>query len=156
WAPYHVRRGFEAGDSVVTVMAGEAPHNINDHASTTAEGILTTIAGTISQPGANTIYGHGPYFLVLGPEHAETLARDGLGIEDIQHEVYRRSMVHVSRVSLENQASYTGMDIHPVDDHYPVSPSAQDIHVVVAGGAGKHSAFIPSFGGTAVCSLRVP
>ena len=33
WEPYHVRKGFAATDSVVTTMAAEAPHNINDHAS---------------------------------------------------------------------------------------------------------------------------
>ena len=44
WEPYHVRRGFAPEDSVVTVMAGEPPHNINDHASSSAEGILTTIS----------------------------------------------------------------------------------------------------------------
>ena len=72
WEPYHLRRGYEASDSVVTVMAGEAPHNINDHASNTGEGLLTTFAATISQPGANTIYGIGPMFVVIGPEHAAT------------------------------------------------------------------------------------
>src|SRR3546814_15915085 len=70
WEPYHVRRGFDASDSVVTVMAGEPPHNINDHGSSTAEGILTTITQSIAQPGSNLIYGKGPLLLVLGPEHA--------------------------------------------------------------------------------------
>ncbi|MDP7085957.1 MAG: hypothetical protein QGH97_16615, partial [Dehalococcoidia bacterium] len=82
--PYHVRQGFAAQDSVVTALPGEAPHNINDHASTSGEGILTTIAGTISQPGANTIYCNAPIFIVLGPEHAQTLDRDGWSIADMQ------------------------------------------------------------------------
>ena len=68
WAPYHVRRGFEASDSVVTVLPCEPPHNINDHASTSGEGILKTIAGTVSQPGSNLIYGTAPYTVVFGPE----------------------------------------------------------------------------------------
>ena len=50
WAPYHVRRGFAADESVITVSSSEPPHNINDHASTSGEGILRTIAGTISEP----------------------------------------------------------------------------------------------------------
>src|SRR5690606_14776752 len=29
WEPYHVRRGFSASDSVVTVMSGEPPHHNN-------------------------------------------------------------------------------------------------------------------------------
>ncbi|MSO75809.1 MAG: hypothetical protein EXQ87_02700 [Alphaproteobacteria bacterium] len=155
WPPYHVRRGFAASDSVVTVMSGEAPHNINDHGSTTAEGILTTVAQTISQPGANVISGKGPLFIVLGPEHAQTLARDGWTIEAMQKDLFQRSRVHASRISTENQESYASMGRLPVDGHYHLTPTPEDFHMLVAGGPGKHSAYIPSFGGTAVCSVRV-
>ncbi len=155
WEPYHVRRGFSASDSVVTVMSGEPPHNINDHASFSAEGILTTISQSIAQPGSNLMYGKGPFMLVLGPEHAATLKRDGLSIGDIQQEVFQRARVHVSRVSKENQREYAGADRFPENDYYTVCPGPEDIHVAVAGGPGKHSAYIPSFGGTAVCSVRV-
>ena len=155
WEPYHVRRGFAASDSVVTVMSGEPPHNINDHGSNSAEGILTTISQSIAQPGSNLIYGKGPFFLILGPEHAATLKRDGLSIEDIMQEVFKRARVHISRVSKENQREYSGSDRHPEGDYYTIVPKVEDIHVAVAGGPGKHSAYVPSFGGTQVCSVRV-
>ncbi|MAG97442.1 MAG: hypothetical protein CMM08_12245 [Rhodospirillaceae bacterium] len=155
WEPYHVRRGFAADDSVVTALPGEAPHNINDHASTSGKGILTTISGTISQPGANTIYCNAPIFIVLGPEHAQTLHRDGWSIADMQEDLYVRSRVHISRVSVDNQESYASMDRPLVDDHYPMTPSPEDIHILVAGGPGKHSAYIPPFGFTTACSVRV-
>ena len=155
WEPYHVRRGFEASDTVVTVMAAEGPHNINDHASNTGEGLMTTIAGTASQPGANTIYGKGPYFIVIGPEHAQTLARDGWQIESMQAAIFERSRVPVDRVSKENQASYEGQDIPVIKGHYYLTPTPDLIHIVVAGGPGKHSAYIPSFGGTAASSVRI-
>ena len=38
WEPFHVRLGYAADESVVTLMAAEGPHNINDHASVTGEG----------------------------------------------------------------------------------------------------------------------
>lgn len=155
WPSYRERHGFDASDSIVTVMAGEAPHNINDHASTTGEGLMTTFANTISTPGANTIYAKGPYFVVIGPEHAQTFARDGFTIESIQAELFERSKVHISRVSLENQESYAGMDRELVGDYYYLTEKPEDIHVTVAGGPGKHSAFIPSFGGTAAVSTRI-
>ena len=60
WTPYHVQRGFAPTDSVVTVMSGEGPHNLNDHGSTTGDGLLTTFAGGMANPGANTVYGKGP------------------------------------------------------------------------------------------------
>ena len=43
----------------------------------------------------------------------------------------------------------------PVNDHYKIAPTPDDIHILVAGGPGKHSAWIPSFGGTAVPSVRI-
>ena len=130
-------------------------HNINDHASTTGVGILTTIAGTISQPGANSIYCKAPFFIVLGPEHAQTLHRDGWTIESMQQDLWQRSRISVDRVSEENQVSYAEMERPLIDGHYHLTQTPDDILIVVAGGPGKHSAYIPPFGFTTACSVRV-
>ena len=155
WEPYHVRKGFAASESVVTTMAAEPPHNINDHGSNTGAGILTTIASTMSQSGANNTYLQGPTFVVLGPEHAQTVARDGFSVEAVQAFLYEHSKVHVSRISKENFESWEGQDRFAVNDHYYPAASPAAIQVVVAGGAGKHSAFIPSFGDTAAPSIAI-
>ena len=155
FAPYHVRHGFDAGESVVTVMSAEPNHNLNDHGSTTGEGILTTFAGAIASPAANTVYAKGPYFIVFGPEHAATLARDNWTVEKIQQFLYDRARVSLSLVSPENQRIYEESGHLPEDGFYRVAPTPDDIHVAVAGGPGKHSAWIPSFGGTAAISVRV-
>jgi hypothetical protein len=155
WEPYHVRRGFAAGDSVVTVMAGEGPHNINDHASTSGKGLLTTIAGTISQAGANVISADGPYFVVLGPEHAKTIHRDGWTIEDMQEMLYTATAVDISRVSEEQQKFYEDRTNRLIDGRYYLSRNPADIQILVAGGPGKHSAYIPSFGHNEACSVRI-
>ena len=148
WEPYHVRRGFAAADSVVTALPCEPPHNINDHGSTSGKGILMTIAGSISQTGANTIYGTAPYVVALGPEHAATLKRDGWTIEAMQEMLFENSAVHISRVSPENRKNYEEREQEAVND-------AEDIQILVAGGPGKHSAYIPTFGFTEVCSQRI-
>ena len=156
WEPYHVRRGFAATDSVVTATASEPPHNINDHASTTGKGILTTVAGTISETGTNLMTGKGHFTLVLGPEHAATIQRDGFTIEDIQETLHEGSAVPVERVSPEQRHNYeTERDQHPVRGRYYMTPSPADIHVLVAGGPGKHSAFIPTFGSTEISSVKI-
>jgi hypothetical protein len=155
WEPYHVRKGFAPGDSVVTAMAAEAPHNINDHSSNSGEGLVVTIAGTISQAGSNNVYLSGPSFIVLGPEHAQTLHRDGWTPASIQDALYERSKIHVSRISKENQQRWAEMDRPAVKDHYHPAGSPADFHIVVAGGPGKHSVFIPSFGNTAAPSVQV-
>ncbi len=155
WTPYHVQRGFAPTDSVVTVMSGEGPHNLNDHGSTTGDGLLLTFAASMSNPGANTIYGKGPMMVIIGPEHAATLKRDGYTIESIRQELFQRSRVHVSRISVENQDTYISTGHKPDGDWFTIGRSPDDIHITVAGGPGKHSAFIPSFGGTTVSCVRI-
>ena len=77
WESLAVERGFGAGNSTVTVCGSEAPHNVNDHASSTPEGIVTTVAYTAATVGHNNIYLGGEPLIVLGPEHAATVAAVG-------------------------------------------------------------------------------
>lgn len=153
--PYHVRHGFGAEESVATVMSAEPNHNLNDHGSTTGEGLLTTFAGAIASPAANTASAKGPFFIVFGPEHAATLARDHWTVETIQQFLFEKARVPVAEVSAENRSRHDTAGHLPEGGFYKVAPTPDDIHVAVAGGPGKHSAWIPSFGGTAAISVRV-
>lgn len=155
WEPYHVRHGFQPGDSVVTALPAEPPHNINDHGSTTGIGILETVAGTISQTGSNNIYGKAPFMVVFGPEHAATLKRDGWSVEAVQEKLYELSAVDAARVSKENRENYEEREQVADSGRYYLARSPADVHIAVAGGPGKHSAFIPTFGFTEACSVRV-
>lgn len=155
WEPYHVRRGFDLKDSVATTIACEPPHNINDHASVSGAGILTTIAGTISQTGVNIVRGHCPYFVVLGPEHAATLHRDGWKIQDIQLKLYEETKVHISRIWYEQIAYAENRGNKVKNDHLYLTASPERIQILVAGGPGKHSAYIPTFSSTEECSIRI-
>ena len=69
--------------------------------------------------------------------------------------LFERSKVHISRISRENLESWAGQGREPIRDHYYVAASPDGINVVVAGGAGKHSVFIPSFGNTAAVAQRI-
>ena len=77
WQPLHVERGFAAEASTVTVVGAEAPHNVNDHESTTAEGILRMIAATTATPGTNDVAYSGEPVIVFSPEHAAAVAAGG-------------------------------------------------------------------------------
>ena len=75
--PYHVRRGFAADEPMITVSSSEPPHNINDHASTSGEGILQDDCRDDLRARYQQYLRQGPYTVALGPEHAETMHRDG-------------------------------------------------------------------------------
>ena len=80
WEALHVERGLQAGDSAITIFAGAAPQAVNDHGNNTAEGILNTVAHNIAAPGNSS----GETLLVIGVEHAKTIADDGFSRADIR------------------------------------------------------------------------
>ena len=161
WEPLSVERGFSRQDSTVTVCGSEAPHNINDHGSTTAEGIVTTVAGTAAIVGSNNIYLGGEPLVVLGPEHAATVAASGWSKDDFRRALWERARVPIGRITQENIERFSL--VHPESFKgqaagalVAIARDWRDIMVIVAGGAGKHSAFIPTFGSTRSVTRRIP
>jgi hypothetical protein len=145
WQPLHVERGFDPSASTVTVLAAENPHNINDHSSIDAQGILTTVVGTMKTQGSNNILNQsGEVLLTLGPEHASTIAKSGFSKEDIKRFIFMNARLSISDFPLGHQE-----DRFPnfkSDAFIPVAYGEKAIMVIVAGGAGKHSSFCPNFG----------
>jgi hypothetical protein len=85
WAPYHTDHGFKVTDSVLTAIACEGPHNIQDHYSISGLGVLTTIAGAMAQAGSNNILSNSGFpILAFGPEHAHQVAVSGYSKADVQ------------------------------------------------------------------------
>jgi len=110
----------------------------------------------MSETGTNNLYLRGPHFIALGPEHAATLARDGWTISRIRKEAYYRSRINFSRVSAGNRKYFEARGAEPVEDYYYLGAAPNQIHILVAGGPGKHSSWIPSFGATGACSQLLP
>ena len=77
WPPYHVERGYAAGDSAVFCIAAEGPHSVTNHVANDAEGILDSIASAMSTIAHNNAVSSGSCAVVIGPEHAATIAGDG-------------------------------------------------------------------------------
>jgi len=154
WEPLHVERGLPREASAITVIGAECPHNVNDHESITAEGILTTIAGTLIATGANDVYYDAQPLVVMGPEHAKTVADGGFSKADAKRFLYQHAHLPMNRFSKENierrlrvtwkeRLGAAGLDA-PV--HIVQRP--EDLLIAVIGGAGKHSAVIHTFGAT--------
>ncbi len=145
WEPLHVERGFAPGDSTVTVVGCENPHNINDHVSSRADGILATLAGSMSDMGSNNSYLYGGPVLALGPEHAAILAADGHTKDSIRRFVFTEARVP-RRLWERGGMSDMTKDRFPDDDAIPVISRPEDLIVIVVGGFGRHSSWLPTFG----------
>ncbi|HXM56171.1 MAG TPA: hypothetical protein VOB72_12335 [Candidatus Dormibacteraeota bacterium] len=156
WEPLRVSLGFGLGDSVVSVVAGEAPHNVNDHGSTSADGLLRQLAGTLAVPGSNNAYLKGDSYLFLGPEHARQLAAAGLGRADVQRRVFELARIPRERFGpgqlAHIEGGFTPADVAMTREALWVGRGPEDVRVLVVGGDGRHSCWVPTFGMTRSCS----
>ena len=154
WEPLHVERGLPREASAVTVVGAECPHNVNDHESITAEGILTTIAGTLLDTGTNDVFYDAQPMVIMGPEHAKTVAAGGFSKADAKRFICERAHLPMGRFSKENierRLRVTWKDTlgsAGLDAPVPMVRKAEDLLIAVIGGAGKHSAVINTFGAT--------
>lgn len=156
WEPLHVERGFRPEQSTVTVFAAEAPHNVSDHPSRSARGILTTVADTMATMGNNTMYKRGEMAVVIGPEHAATIAAEGWGKRDVKAFLFQEARRPVGE--LIRAGEYYGdvtwqkhwprwIDRNDPSALIPVLDRPEDLLVIVAGGSvGRFSLVIPGWG----------
>ena len=154
WEPLSVERGLPREASAVTVIGAECPHNVNDHESITAEGILTTIAGTMLDTGANDIFYDAEPLVVMSPEHAKTVAAGGFSKADAKRFLFEHAHLPLGRFSKENierRLRVTWKDTlgtAGLEAPVPMLQKAESLLIAVIGGAGKHSAVINTFGAT--------
>lgn len=156
WEPLHVERGFHHHDSTVTLFAAEAPHSISDHPSQTAKGILTTVADSLATMGCSNMYKAGELVVVLSPEHAATIGKEGWSKRDVKQFLFeqaRRPLKELRRAGEfygeETLRRYWPKWVDPKDDWamIPVVRRPEDIIVIVAGGpVGRFSLGIPGWG----------
>ncbi|MDE3078006.1 MAG: hypothetical protein KGJ86_21490, partial [Chloroflexota bacterium] len=160
WEPLHVERGFRPEDSTVTVVGAEGPQNINDHAHQDAHGILTVAAKAMgSAAGNHFAFTRGQPLLVLAPYHARRVAAGGLDKVDVKRFLHEQARAPLAQVKLGGMWGLGAWPAwYPTSDDaasVPLTEDWQDMMVAVAGGSGKHSCWVPTFGMTRAVTRRV-
>lgn len=153
WDPLHVERGFKREQSTVTVFGCEAPHNVNNQASQNAHDLAFTIADTMATLGKNMFYAQGEVMIVLSPSHAETIARDGWSKQHFKEFLYEKARKPVRLVKLgglygrEVSRNFWPRWVNREDENemVPMVRRPSEVTVVVAGGTGRHTAFLPGW-----------
>ena len=165
WEPLHVERGFDASESVVTVMAlTGGPHVIIDQNSRTAHALSGSIGlamGAVGHPKSPA----GDTLLVLCPEHLNTLWRDGMTKQQLRDRIQEVTTRPLRDIL---QDSESGAGIPPgrfgpdgpsesdLDQLVPKFRSTDNIHIVIAGGeAGKFSAVFAGWASGPIGSIPV-
>ena len=159
WEPLHVERGFERGQSTVTVVGAEGTINMNTHSKEALE-LARVIAETMMHPPSNEyVHGGEPWF-IIGPEHAEIFRRGGMSKADVKRELWERSKMAVSRLAakeIERARDSRTAELGELrgETLLPISPTADEVMLIVAGGAGTHSVYVPCFGNSRAITREI-
>ena len=153
FVPYHIDRGYDELDSTVFVMAAEPPHSVTNHVADDPEGILESISSAMSTFANNNAVSGGHCAVVLGPEHARTIADKGWGRSDIRNFLWMNSGNKFGEIAFNHRYGEIYNRNLPkwykrgLEDRIPIVSSSEHIHLFVAGGeAGRFSAFVPGWG----------
>ncbi|MHB8577434.1 MAG: hypothetical protein ACYDCQ_19145, partial [Dehalococcoidia bacterium] len=154
WEPLHVDRGLASEQSAVTVYGAEAPHNINNQTADNPYDLLNTIASMMANLGSNHPYLMSESVVVLSPEHAKVCAEAGWRKADVRQYLFETARVRHGDLragglygrQTEKYPWPRWLDRSSDDTRIPIARRPDDIIVIVAGGPGRHSLYIPGWG----------
>ena len=155
--PLHVSRGYSPETSTVTVLAAEAPHSviclIDPDAPDNADRILRVLAEGLANMASNPIYmRRGMNAVILNPDHADELAKAGLGRREIQERLFELA---VRRRGDLRRFGGPLVDEGDDDDLLTVVQDPSDFLVLVGGGRGLYSMVVNSWGGGPMGNIAI-
>ncbi|MCB2046839.1 MAG: hypothetical protein KDE32_01280 [Novosphingobium sp.] len=146
--PLHTTLGFEAEQSAVTVACVGSPISVILRPSTdgtpVAERMLGIVAATIADLAHNNATsGGGSVVVVLNPDHALALSREGYDRDRIVDELIRRAGNTAGKI---NWSRMEGPPEDP-DRFIPTIKIRENLLLLVAGGSGVYTTVMTSWGG---------
>ena len=160
WEPFHVERGFSPGDSTVSAIGVTGTQDVIHYARTSAAKILNTLIHAIPREGYKNLYSGGEPLIVFGPEQAAVLGAEGMSKKDVKKVIFDHARVPAIQLNPETltlirgrrPGLFSGGD--GVRD-IPIADRADDIQIIVAGGVGNHTVFVPTWGDTRCVTIPV-
>jgi len=159
WEPLHIERGFRKGQSVVTVVNTEAPHSMTENVQTDADEIIRTFASCMATLGVNNLYSQGHPVLAMGIEHAQHISSAGWSKLDVKQALFQQARQPWGL--MKNRGKSKGPNFPDFVDRkddgsmVPILWEAKDLILLVAGGAGGKSMFLPTAGGQSLSVSKV-
>ena len=162
WPPLHVDLGYSPQDSTVTLAAVRSFHQITETTVESGEEVLQTVANGMKVLGVVSYYIQGrdcQALLALCPEHAQEIAAAGYSKSDVQERLFQ--LCRIAKGDLVGFSHYgertwpAWIEDAPADELLPITARPQDILVIVAGGPGRHSSWMPLWSATAAVTEPV-
>jgi hypothetical protein len=159
WQPLHVERGYAADKNTVTVVAPLGTWNMNTHAKDAAD-LLRVIGDTMAFPASSDYVHGGAPWLMLSPEHAHLLKREGLSKLDVKRRLWETSKLSARRLAAKDFGRVQSGrrdelgELTP-DTMLPITIKPEDISILVAGGDGTHSVYLPVSGNSHSATIEI-
>jgi hypothetical protein len=142
WEPLHAERGFQPGQSVVTLIGCDAPLSISDHRSRTPEDLAYVLAWAAASTWSTNWWPlTEPSVFVICPEHAAMFRQAGWTKRELRDFMFKT----VHKPARELRRGETTPFVHAADPAAEVHKwaSPESIVLLVAGGeAGRYSAVL--------------
>jgi len=129
---------YDKDTTTVLVLKAENPHDIIEFMCQTASDFLVSLVDCCTTLGSNNAYMPSSLIVVLTPDHAKLLAKDGWTKQKLKEYIHTwvanpLPMIRNRGLSPARPKGFENK--HPM----PVTRSPDDIWIVVAGGRGGHS-----------------
>lgn len=151
WQPLHVELGFRPDQSTISLFAGEAPGGVSEHNARTGKAVLKAIAAKLATVWSYRQCAAAEAIVVICPEHAKTLARDGFTKRSAREFLFENTGVPVRAYNEPDGEGTQFVKMYKevwIDGElcYRKFREPESIKLVVGGGtAGKFSAVIGSW-----------
>lgn len=143
WEPMHAALGFDAADSVVTVVGVEGIRDMSP-CFKTADALLDDFGRALRAPGTNLWWSQGTQLVVLAPGHARILADAGMSRADVQGALFELSMIPLAQLPY---GAIPQGDWTERDGKVLITERPEEIYIAVAGGPEPlHSVYMIGFG----------
>jgi hypothetical protein len=120
---------------------------------------LDALARAVPREGLKNLYSGGEPVIIFGPEQAAVLGAAGLSKRDVKREFFERTRIPLQTLNPETIALVKSRRAHLFQQRepgaVPLADSIEDVQILVAGGAGNHSVFVPTWGDTRCVTVRV-
>ena len=137
WTPFHVDRGFQRGESTVTVFKASNFCNISGGEGVGPREILRQIATNMPP-----MYGGGDgVLLLLGVNHARSLHEAGLAKRDIRQQLWEMARLPASHFAGSFAATERAAGRGDADTVWRAR-GPEEIYLAVAGGPGPQDVYI--------------
>jgi hypothetical protein len=142
WEPFHVRRGFAPDDNVLTVHCATGTQDIADIWAENGEELIWVLAHSIDWIGNNKVLvkqEQGEMLLLLCPDFAYKIARDGLTIPDVQRLLHAFTRTPIERWHRNHWKQLESRG-YVESGTVPLCAHPEQFLIAVAGGESGHHA----------------